>query len=418
MLVIFITISFALSISLFFQVRVLRDMIIEQKILRSNTFIRAISSDIKINGFSKGKLNSIIYNYAREKDIDHIFVVDKNYKVIASDKQNKVGRVYRNQDMRNVFYRKKIDWAIEAHKENGKIIQRIDIAAPLYLNGKFIGGLEVETAATDLTKASYLLISRTILFSFIAILILYIILGKLLSYLIINPLNSIIKGAKEVSCGNLDYRIKIKRRDELGQVADAFNDMVNSLKRQQRVLKNIASRDSLTGLLNHRSFYHRLDKEIKRAKRYHHQLSLCMADIDFFKNFNDTHGHLEGDRALIELSNILKSTFRSSDLIGRLGGEEFAILLREQGPREALEVAERLRKKIESFEFTSPHDDYSFLTVSLGIASYPDDAQTAIELSKLADRGLYQAKAAGRNCVYWIYKNHGLNNKHPETKVS
>lgn len=420
MLVIIITLSLATAAALFFQVGIVQNMIIEQKVMRSQTLVRAIISDIKINGFSKKKLQNIIYNYGIETNIDHIFIVDDNYKVIASDNHNqdKVDKFYRNKDMRDAFSQQKTKWAIEEHLSSGKKVNRFDMAAPIYLNGKLVGAIEIQSTTSDLAAASYLLINRTILLGLVFILLLSLILGQLLSYLIISPLNSIIKGAKEVSSGNLDYQIKIKKRDEMGQVAADFNVMVSSLRRQRRVLKNIASRDSLTGLLNHRSFYNRLDKEIARAKRYNRRLSLCMADVDFFKNFNDTHGHLKGDKALIELANILKSTFRSSDLIGRLGGEEFGILLREQGPQEALEVAERLRKKIENFEFLSPRRDCRFLTVSLGIASYPDDAQTASGLSKLADKGLYQAKAAGRNRVYLIARDQEDKKVHPETKVS
>jgi diguanylate cyclase (GGDEF)-like protein len=156
-------------------------------------------------------------------------------------------------------------------------------------------------------------------------------------------------------------------------------------------LHRISITDPLTGLLNRRTLGDRLEAETERARRYDRTLSVLVIDIDHFKKINDTQGHEGGDRALVELANIIRNDVRQTDVVARLGGEEFVVLAPETPMEGALLLAERLRAGIEL---------RLAFTVSIGVAStqHPD-GKMASALLKLADEALYRAKHAGRNCV-------------------
>jgi diguanylate cyclase (GGDEF)-like protein len=155
----------------------------------------------------------------------------------------------------------------------------------------------------------------------------------------------------------------------------------------------------LTGLHNRRSFQERLQQEVDRANRYHRPLSLIMIDIDHFKMYNDTHGHVRGDDILVEVANTLKRLSRTSDIVARYGGEEFAFILPETDRTNAEALGKRLREQVEGCQFLGEvHLPGQTLTISVGIASYtPPDTKEA--LLEAADMALYQAKREGRNRV-------------------
>ena len=163
--------------------------------------------------------------------------------------------------------------------------------------------------------------------------------------------------------------------------------------------KHLANTDSLTGLYNRRSFQERLAQEVDRAIRYHRPLSLIMIDIDYFKLYNDTHGHLQGDNVLIEVAHALQSLSRAPDIVARYGGEEFALILPETDKVSAEAFGRRLRETIESHKFPGEeHLPAKVLTISVGLASYmpPDTKEAFLEA---ADIALYHAKREGRNRV-------------------
>jgi diguanylate cyclase (GGDEF)-like protein len=162
--------------------------------------------------------------------------------------------------------------------------------------------------------------------------------------------------------------------------------------------RRLANTDSLTGLYNRRSFQERLEQEVDRAIRYHRPLSLIMIDIDYFKMYNDTYGHLQGDKVLVEVARILKQLSRASDIVARYGGEEFAIILPETDKASAEAFGRRLREYVEQHTPGAASLPTKALTISVGIASYtpPDTKETLIEA---ADVALYHAKREGRNRV-------------------
>jgi diguanylate cyclase (GGDEF)-like protein len=163
--------------------------------------------------------------------------------------------------------------------------------------------------------------------------------------------------------------------------------------------KRLAITDELTGTYNHRYFHTRMEEEIRRADRYNRPLSILMLDVDHFKRYNDTHGHLMGDEVLKGVANTLKRWTRVIDVVSRYGGDEFTLLLPETDEEGALVVARRLKKEIEETYF--PLESYQpagSITVSMGISSFPENGISSKELVKSADDAMYKAKET-RNTI-------------------
>lgn len=161
-------------------------------------------------------------------------------------------------------------------------------------------------------------------------------------------------------------------------------------------LSRLVYTDPLTGLPNRRHFSERFEAEVARVARYGGSFTLALVDCDHFKDYNDRHGHPAGDDALRELGFLLRDGLRASDSVARIGGEEFAVLMVGAHPGMAAMVAERLRARIADYTFGATCDS---LTVSIGLASAPEDARTPDLLFALADQALYAAKGRGRNAV-------------------
>ena len=168
----------------------------------------------------------------------------------------------------------------------------------------------------------------------------------------------------------------------------------SALRASEALMRDLATHDSLTGLLNRREIDRLLDQECARATRYGHTLALLLLDLDHFKAVNDTYGHPAGDAALQEVAAAVRRVVRASDWAARFGGEEFALLAPETEERAALQLAERLRATIAAQPLPATG---TALTVSLGVALFPADATTPDGLVAAADRALYAAKQDGRN---------------------
>jgi diguanylate cyclase (GGDEF)-like protein len=211
--------------------------------------------------------------------------------------------------------------------------------------------------------------------------------------------------------GHLNARAEVGANNEIGCLAKSLNSMAENLqttmtsrdeliyevKQREKVeekLRVLSTTDELTGAYNRRAFNEYLGANIGRAKRYKALLSICLLDIDNFKNINDSYGHDVGDLALKALVRIVKESIRQEDIVARWGGEEFTILLPETGKDAALQLAERLRKNIAVNDFPK----VGRITVSIGLAELQVD-DTSDTLVKRADLALYQAKDSGRNIV-------------------
>lgn len=170
--------------------------------------------------------------------------------------------------------------------------------------------------------------------------------------------------------------------------------------RLYRETAQMAELDGLTHLLNHRRWYERLHEELSRSLRYRHPMSLLMIDVDYFKRYNDTYGHQQGDELLRMLAQVLRQNTRQTDVVGRYGGEEFAVILPETNKDSAVHTAQRLCESVAKIPFPGfPGGPPVRCTISIGVATYPEDALNAAELITAADAALYRAKRFGKNRV-------------------
>lgn len=171
------------------------------------------------------------------------------------------------------------------------------------------------------------------------------------------------------------------------------------LERLNKFFRELAIRDGLTGLYNHRYFHEALSAEVDRARRYNRELSILFIDVDYFKSYNDTHGHQKGDELLKELAELLQANVRDSDIVARWGGEEFVVMAPETNCNKAKEMAEGLRAKVAAHPFNNRETQPTgCMTVSVGVASLLADG-TDRSLVFRADKAVYAAKGKGRNAV-------------------
>ena len=208
-----------------------------------------------------------------------------------------------------------------------------------------------------------------------------------------------VRGWREIVdlAGHFNHVIKVLR-----QLNESLNDQVRSRTRElesaNQQLAEKASVDPLTSLLNRRAFELRFGEEVRRAKRYGHDLAVVMLDLDHFKSINDRYGHASGDRVLERVGKYLRSTLRESDIVARLGGEEFCLVLIECSPQSSRALLERIRLDIEAIEFDADGAGFG-ITCSLGV-TYLDATTTRREtLLEQADQALYEAKNRGRNRI-------------------
>ena len=244
-------------------------------------------------------------------------------------------------------------------------------------------------------------------------LLLFIGLGAyLLGLTLVRPLDRLTGGASKVAAGDLEVDLPVLSRSEVGYLTEVFNDMVarlrqgreelaainKTLREKNKELHELSITDSLTGLYNRKHLMETLDNEVARSKRHKHDFAVLVVDIDHFKEYNDTYGHLAGDDVLSRLAKVFKESVRSCDYVARYGGEEFILVLPEIGPDDGVKAAERIRKKVVKEKFAVDGKKIQ-VTVSVGVASYPKDGDEPQAIIRHADTALYKAKESGRNQV-------------------
>ncbi|MFC2057518.1 diguanylate cyclase [Campylobacterota bacterium] len=343
--------------------------------------------------------------YINSEDIalQEVTVFDKEMNIIAMNfdlegtewlgqRYNKEGleqhfkKVFQSQNY-DTLHNKKHNLLIKPIVNNNKIVA--------YLTSNYKSTVDEKMVAINQT---FLYLLFVIIFTVFIISIFIIIF----SLKLLHPLELLIEGIKKITAGDLSFTIKNVSNDEIGVVVDAFNHMTQKRKHIEEALEELAIRDGLTGLYNHKFFYTSLEKEIARDDRYHNTVSLLLIDIDHFKNVNDTYGHRAGDTILRALSQRLMTRARNTDYVCRYGGEEIAVILIETNITEAQAIAEELRILIEKEPFLIEDGRYIPITVSIGVSAYSEEAKDASMMVSNADNALYSAKENGRNqvCIF------------------
>ncbi len=190
------------------------------------------------------------------------------------------------------------------------------------------------------------------------------------------------------------------REDDFDRLSVVSAQLALAIKKARlyQEVQELSIVDGLTGTFLRRHFLERFEEELQRSRYHRLPLSFLMVDIDHFKKCNDKYGHLVGDVVLKDIAHLLEEGVREIDLVGRYGGEEFSLLLAETNRESALQVAERLRFSVERHQFKA-YDEVGKVTISIGLATFPGDAQGTENLIDKADRALYKAKQSGRNKV-------------------
>lgn len=259
-----------------------------------------------------------------------------------------------------------------------------------------------------------------IFFALSVFLLVMILFSSILNFSIINPIRRITYALNNMSKGNLTVHLEQPTiDDEIGSIKIAceelrrkllqvgiFKSVVDSQKKelahtksQQEHFKMLAYTDALTGAVNRHQFNSVLDEEILRANRENHDLSILMLDVDNFKKINDTFGHGVGDEVLVMFYNTCKKFARSDDVVARIGGEEFVIVLPKTNTESAYQFADRLRKQIQDIDIFVDEKIIKF-TVSIGVSQWNDDVfSNAVDFVADADKLLYKAKNQGKNMV-------------------
>jgi two-component system cell cycle response regulator len=240
-------------------------------------------------------------------------------------------------------------------------------------------------------------------------------------FIIMTSHASVDNSIKALKCGAFDYILKpFEDLDVVIDVADRAvkelssvrrqEALVNTLARQNQELdglnkefRELAIRDGLTGLFNHRHAHQRLQEEFDRAERFDRDLTVIFIDVDHFKFFNDSNGHQAGDQVLRTLAEIMENATRESDTLARWGGEEFIVVAPETTGNEALRLSEKIRLAVEAYPF--PHGEnqpLGFVSLSLGVAAKSSVTESPEKLLRHADDAVYRAKDAGRNRTVYL----------------
>lgn len=302
----------------------------------------------------------------------------------------------------------------EEEREDGEHLAEVNY--PLVENGRpfAVLGLYIDLEPLDLALAQRKqdLAMAAGATALLVTLLLSLVFGRS----VFRPLHRLRLATHQIAEGELETRLGWERRDEIGALARDFDLMAEELERKHDRLENLALIDALTGLANHRAVQERFAGELDRARREGYPVAVVALDIDRFKDVNDRLGHGAGDEALRLTAHAMRAAVRPSDICGRVGGDEFLLVLPRTTAAKAEEVAARVRHAVA----TIPFGEVGWqITLSAGIAEFPRDAADQAELMRLADGALYQAKREGRDrsFVYSSETGHALSAEEEATNA-
>lgn len=266
--------------------------------------------------------------------------------------------------------------------------------------GDINGVIDVRFPVANLKISLTTMINSFIIFFIVFTIVIFAILYYKLNELLVQPIKQFILMIQDIISNNdMAKRISLKTKIlEVKNIENYFNKMLDSIQDYYEKLQELSDRDYLTGLYNRRKFEEFLSYEVKRSVRHRHKFTVLMIDLDNFKYINDTYGHTSGDLVLKAVTEIFGSKLRNADILARIGGDEFAVILPETPYENAYAVVEKLRSSLEATPISLMFDQIS-LTASFGIAEYPEQGENIESLLTGSDLAMYKAKRAGKNTI-------------------
>jgi len=316
--------------------------------------------------------------------------------VVASTDRTLLGHPAEPYDVRSIYTNATTIKEVQLEGEKA-----LEVLAPLRVEGVPFAsvGLYISLRAREATIRSHIL--RLMIVPSLTVAASMPFLFLAFHRLVTVRLRRLMQAGARLAAGDLTARVEgdweLTSRDEVVVLIRRFNDMAAALQKLTDQLEKLSITDSLTGVYNRRYFEGALVAELTRGQRLGYPVGLLMIDIDHFKRFNDRYGHPAGDEALRRIAKALQLALRPIDVVARYGGEEFAIILPGANARAAREVGQRLRGAVAGVVLEV--DGGQSLTISVGVAAYPDHGVLAEELITRADQALYQAKEEGRDRV-------------------
>ncbi len=348
-----------------------------------------------------------VFDSTRGGELEQLTVVDDQGRVLADSVPERFNVIEQDAFSKAAIASDEAVWKREGNK------LRIGVPAKSGLRWATViarYSLDQVNAQVERTRAQWLGFALA-LFAVIAA-ILYLGIDRL----VVRPISALQAAVRKMGEGSLNTRAPVLRGREMGELSEMMNRMAGSLQAERdnlekavadrtrelqeanSRLERLAVTDGLTGVYNHRRFQEGLAAELLRSARTGRPCSVLMADVDLFKKVNDAMGHPAGDELLRRLAQVLNTALRATDLLARYGGEEFAALLPETSKTVAGQVAERMRSAVET-ELNADGRWPQKITVSIGVATFPDDGKTGEQALEAADQALYVAKRQGRNRV-------------------
>jgi diguanylate cyclase (GGDEF)-like protein len=346
-------------------------------------------------------------------DIAYVFLLDPTGTLLSDSDPERVGQTLSDSMTKQSLQANatRVQFQRLDTEGQGEYNDLCDVSVPILQRGKRVATLRIGVSLTQYLAANGPRIRWKIAVFALPFACLSMLIAMRLSNSFTQPLRHLAQAVSEVSRGNYSVQLPLDRRDELGEVAHAFNNMAVHLKENFQKVSDMANRDGLTGLYNARFFQEALTREIEKVRRTGHPLSLIIFDADRFKRINDRYGHPIGDQILQHISRIGRSVLRGYDVLARYGGEEFIAMLTDTTGSQAMLLAERLRKMVEQRPYVMEEGDAIKVTISLGVAQVRAPYEKKDVISQ-ADQALYRAKETGRNRVI-LFRAADLEEKEP-----
>lgn len=269
--------------------------------------------------------------------------------------------------------------------------------------GEVNGVIDIKHPIKNLKVSMDYILNIVILYFLVMLIVLLVAQYVNIENFVVRPVTKFAGVIKDIlDRSDLTMRVdRPSRIKELYHLSEHFNQLISSLYDYQEKLKDLSSKDPLTGILNRRKFEEMLHNEIKRSSRHGHSFTILLIDLDNFKYINDTYGHPVGDLALKEVTLIIQDLIRRSDSLGRIGGDEFAIILPETNMESGMEAARKIKAAFDVDELQLPVGNLK-VQFSIGLVNYPDNGVESNKLMSSADIAMYKAKKEGKNRVATI----------------